>query len=144
MSASDYFENALLKLIFNGTAIANMADNAGVSPLTSLYWGLHTADPGEAGKQSSSEASYTSYARVANARDNTGHVVTGSNMSPANNINFPLSTGGANTETHFNIGVGPTAGAATEYIVSGTISPAIVVNPGVTPVLVPATAVAVD
>lgn len=142
MSASDYLENALLKLLFNGTAIANIADNAGSSPLTNLHWGLHTADPGEAAKQSASEANYTGYARVAVARDNTGHVVTASSMSPANNVNFPLATGGTNTETHFSIGVA--SSGATEYLVSGTISPPIVVNSGVTPVLVPATAVTVD
>jgi hypothetical protein len=50
MSKSNAFENDLLKLIFNATAIANLADNAASSPLTNLYVSLHTADPGEAGK----------------------------------------------------------------------------------------------
>ncbi len=48
MSKGNTFENDLLKLIFNATAIANIADNAGSSPLTNLYVSLHTADPGEA------------------------------------------------------------------------------------------------
>ena len=38
--------NNLLKLIFNATAWANMADNAATSPYTNLYVGLYTADPG--------------------------------------------------------------------------------------------------
>lgn len=38
---TDVFENDLLKLIFNGTAIANLADNA--APLNNLYLTLHTA-----------------------------------------------------------------------------------------------------
>lgn len=142
MSAGNAFENDLMKLIFNGTAIANIADNAGSSPLTSLYWALNTADPGEAGAQNTSEANYTSYARVGVARDASGHTVTGNSMSPTNNVNFPLATGGANTETHFNIGVANNG--ASKYLVSGTISPNIVVSSGVTPVLVPATAVTVD
>lgn len=142
MSAGNTFENDLMKLIFNGTAIANIADNAGSSPLTALFWGLHTADPGEAGTQSTSEASYTSYARVSVARDSTGHTVTNNSMSPTNNVNFPIATGGSNTETHFNIGVA--SSGASKYLVSGTISPNIVVTSGVTPVLVPATAVTVD
>jgi hypothetical protein len=142
MSASDYLENALLKLLFNGTAIANIADNASSSPKTSLYWALHTADPGDAGSQSTSEGSYTGYARVAVARDSTGHVVTGSSMSPANNVNFPLSSGGSNTATHFDIGLA--ASGASNILVSGTISPNIVITSGVTPVLVPATAVTCD
>jgi hypothetical protein len=142
MSASDYLENSLLKLLFNGTAIANIANNATVSPLTSLYWALHTADPADAGSQSTSEASYTSYTRVAVARDSTGHTVTGSSMSPTNNVNFPLATGGSNTETHFDIGVA--SSGASSILVSGTISPNIVVVSGVTPVLVPSTAVTCD
>lgn len=142
MSASDTFENDLLKLIFNSTAIANIADNAGVSPLTNLYWGLHTADPGEAGTQSSSEANYTGYARLAVARDTTGHTVTGSSVSPKNNVNFPIASGGANTATHFNVGVA--SSGSTKILVSGTVSPNIVVTSGVTPVLVPASAITVD
>jgi len=51
MSKGNTFENDLLKLIFNATAIAGIADNAGSSPLTSLYVSLHTDDPGEAGDQ---------------------------------------------------------------------------------------------
>ena len=142
MSASDYLENALLKLLFNGTAIANIADNAGTAPKTVLNWALHQSDPGDAGTQATNEASYTGYARVAVARDSTGHTVTGSSMSPTNNVNFPQSTGGSNTATHFDIGVG--ASGASNILVSGTVSPNIVITSTVTPVLVPATAVTCD
>ncbi len=41
-----------------------IADNAATSPITNLYVSLHTGDPGEAGDQTTSEAAYTSYARV--------------------------------------------------------------------------------
>ena len=60
--------NDYLKLLFQGTAVANIADNAAASPLTNLYAALHTADPGAAGNQTTSEASYSGYARVAVAR----------------------------------------------------------------------------
>lgn len=76
MSKGNTFENDLAKLIFNATAIANIADNAASSPLTSLYVSLHTGDPGEAGDQTTSEATYTSYARVAVARSGSGWTVT--------------------------------------------------------------------
>ena len=56
---SNAFANDLLKLIFNATSISNLADNAGSSPLTNLYIALHTADPGAAGNQSTSEVNYT-------------------------------------------------------------------------------------
>ncbi len=65
MSKGNTFENDLLLLIFNATAIANIADNASASPLTNLYVSLHTGDPGEAGSQTTNECAYTSYARVA-------------------------------------------------------------------------------
>ena len=51
MSKGNTFENDWMKLIFNATAIANIADNAASSPLTNLYVSLHTADPGETGDQ---------------------------------------------------------------------------------------------
>lgn len=104
MSKGNTFENDLLKLIFNATAIANIADNAGSSPLTNLYVSLHTADPGEAYDQTTSEATYTSYARVAVARTSGGFTVTGNSVSPAADIVFPAATGGTNTITHFAIG----------------------------------------
>lgn len=142
MSASNTFENDLAKLIWNGTAIANIADNAASAPFTSIYWGLHTADPGEAGTQTTSEANYTSYARVAVARDSTGHTVTANSISPTNNVNFPQSTGGSNTITHFHNGT--VISASGKILVSGTVSPNIVVTSTVTPVLVPATAITID
>lgn len=37
-----YLENAVLKLLFQATAIANFADNAASSPATNLYISLHT------------------------------------------------------------------------------------------------------
>ena len=46
---SNAFANDLLKLIFNATPIANLADNAASSPLSSLYMALHTSDPGPGG-----------------------------------------------------------------------------------------------
>lgn len=83
MSKGDTFENDLLKLIFNGTAIANIADNAATAPLTDLWLSLHTADPGEAGSQTTSETAYTGYARVAVARTSGGWSVSGASVSAA-------------------------------------------------------------
>ncbi len=131
MSKSDTFENDVLKLIFNATAIANIADNAASSPLTSLYMSLHTADPGEAGTQTTSEATYTSYARVAVARTSGGWTVTGSSCSPAANIDFPACTGGSNTITYAAIGVA--SSGSSKILYSGAVSPSISVTTGVQP-----------
>jgi hypothetical protein len=136
------FENDVLLLIFNASAIANIADNAATSPLTNLSVALHTADPGEAGTQSTSEATYTSYARVSVARTSGGWAVTNNSVSPAATISFPAGTGGSGTVTHFS--VGPTGGGATKILYSGTVTPNIVTGNGVTPQLTTASTVTED
>jgi hypothetical protein len=142
MSKSNAFENSLLKLIFNATAIANLADNAASSPLTNLYVSLHTADPGEAGDQSTSEATYTSYARVAVLRTSGGWTVTNNSVSPVANIDFPNCTGGTNTITYFGVGTA-SSGAGVLYY-SGTVSPSISISSGVTPRLTTASTITED
>ncbi|MDX3971174.1 MAG: hypothetical protein QHD01_31900 [Bradyrhizobium sp.] len=135
MGKSNTFINDLLNLIFNGTAIANLADNAASSPLTDLYVALHTADPGAGGNQTTSEISYTSYARVAVSRDSSGWTVTGQTVSPTLDIDFPISTGGAGgTATYASIGTDPSGTG--KILWSGALSPTIVVSTGVPPVLV--------
>lgn len=142
MSKGNLFENDFLKLIFNATAIANIADNAASSPLTNLYASLHTADPGEAGDQTTSETAYTSYARVAVARTTGGWVVTNNVASPAANITFPACTGGTSTVTHF--GVGTATSGAGKILYSGTVTPNISVANGVTPILASASTITED
>lgn len=132
MSKGDTFENDLLKLIFNATAIANIADNAAASPLTNLQVALHTADPGEAGSQTTSEIAYTGYARVAVARTSGGWTVTGNSVSPVSSITFGLMTAGAGgTATHASAGTA--SSGAGKILYSGSLSPTINVVNGVTP-----------
>lgn len=143
MSKSDTFENDILKLIFNATAIANIADNAASSPLTNLFWALHTADPGDAGTQSTSEATYTGYARVTVARTTGGMTASSAgSTSPVANIDFGLCTAGSNTITHGSVGVA-TSGA-TKILYSGTVTPNIAVTNGVTPRLTTASTITED
>lgn len=131
MAKGATFDNDLLKLIFNATAIANMADNAGSSPLTSLYISLHTADPTSAGNQTSNEANYTGYARVAVARTTGGWTVSSNSVVPAALISFAQCTGGTNTITNFAIGTASTGTGKILY--TGAVSPSIAVANGVTP-----------
>jgi len=142
MSKGNTFENDFLKLIFNATAIANIADNASASPLTDLYYGLHTSDPGETADQTTNETTYTSYARVAVARTGGGHTVSANSVSPASAINFPACTGGTATITHFTVG---TAASSTgKVLYYGPVTPNIAVSNGVTPQLTTATAITED
>ncbi len=142
MSKGNTFENDWLKLVFNATAIANIADNAASSPLTNLFVAAHTADPGEAGDQTTSEATYTSYARATVARTSGGWTVTANSVSPVSAISWPACTGGTNTITHFSVGVA-TSGAS-KILYSGTVTPNISVSTGVTPQLTTASTVTVD
>lgn len=140
MGKSTTFNNDLLKLIFNATAIANLADNTATAPLTTLFVALHTADPGVAGTQATSEATYTSYARVSVARTTGGFTAASASVtSPVAAITFPAGTGGTGSLTFFSIGVASTG--ATKILYSGAISPAIASGNGVTPQLTTSTTI---
>lgn len=142
MSFSDAAETAILALLFNATAWANMADNAASTPQTNIAVGLHTADPGESGTMATNESAYTSYARVSVARSNVGWTVTGNSVSPAANIDFPAGTGGSGTISYFS--TGKTGGGTAAIHMSGTVTPNVVSGNGVTPRLTTATALTLD
>lgn len=131
MSKGNVFENDLMKLIFQATAIANIADNAATAPLTNLFVSLHTADPGEAGDQTTSEATYTGYARVAVARTSGGWSVVTNNADNVAAITFGLCTAGSNTITNFAVGT-LTSGAG-KILYSGALTASLAVSNGITP-----------
>lgn len=145
MSKTNTFENELLRLIFNNEDIALIGDAAGIqnsAAAGSLYVSLHTADPGEAGDQSTSEATYTGYARVAVARTTGGWTVTANSVSPVAAITFGACTAGTNTITHF--GVGASSSGAGKLLYKGAVTPNIAVSSGVTPQLTTASAITED
>lgn len=145
MSKSNAWENALLQLLFNNANAANIGDATGLrgsSTAGSFYVSLHTADPGEAGDQTTSETAYTSYARVAVARSGTGWTVTNNSVSPASLISFPACTGGTSTITHFGIGTASSGSGVLLY--SGTVTPNISVASGVTPQLTQSSTITED
>jgi hypothetical protein len=136
MGKSSAFDNDWLKLVFQGTGIANLADNTVTSPLTNLFVALHTADPGVGGTQATNEIAYTGYNRATVARSAVGWTVTGASVSPAADITFGLMTAGAGgTATFASIGVSVTPAAATKILYSGTLTPNIVVANGTTPIV---------
>lgn len=147
MSKSNTFETDLLDLIFNATAIANIADNASTGPLGSLYLALHYDDPGEAGTQDANEASYPGYARQAVARTSGGFTVSGNSATLTADVDFPESTGaepnGGGVLDFFSIGVA--VSGATKVLYSGAVSPTITVSgTGITPRLTTGTTVTED
>ena len=134
MSLSNSAETNLLLLLFNNTGWAVVGDATGLRGSTvagSFFVSLHTADPGEAGSQTTSETSYTGYARVAVARSGAGWTVSGASVSNAAIVTFGLCTSGTPTLTHFVIGR-ETSGTG-EIIISGALSASLVLGPGITP-----------
>lgn len=123
----------ILRLLLNATPVANLADNASSSPLTQFWLSLHTADPGEAGNQTTSEATYTSYARIAVVRTTSGWIVLGKQGVPTSKLSFPRCTGGSETLTHWAIGVAQTGSGAHFY--SAPLPSPVAVSAGIRPTI---------
>ena len=145
MSKSNTHENDYLLLMFNNTTMTLVGDAAGIlqsAAAGSLYFSLHTSDPGEAGDQTTNEAAYTSYARVAVARSGAGFTVSTNTVALVANVTFPAGTGGTGTAT--NWGLGTSSSGAGRLLYKGAISPTIVCGNGVTPQLTAGTVVTED
>jgi len=142
MTISNTTETAILKLVFQAVAWGNYADNAASSPQTNVDVALHTADPGDTGTQTTSETTYTSYARVSVARTTGGWAESSGTVTPVATIAFPAGTGGSGTVTHFS--TGKTGGGASAILWSGTVTPNIVTGNGVTPQLTTSSTITLD
>ena len=130
----------ILALLLQAVTAANIAQNASSAPITNIYISLHTASPtGGAGLQTTNEATYTGYARVAVPRTTGGWSVVNGVASPLSNIAFPVASAGTETETYF--GVGTAATGTGELLYYGTISPFITIATGIQPVLTTATTI---
>lgn len=122
MSKGNATENDLVAYIFKGTAIPWAA-------ASQLDIHLHTADPGEAGVSSTSEATYTSYAAVTVNRSAGAWTVSANEASNAALVQFPQCTGGSNTITHISI----TPNASTQILYSGALGSSLSVSNGIQP-----------
>lgn len=123
MSLTNAIETSLLSLLFNNANAANIGDATGLRGSTTagvFYVSLHTADPGEAGTQSTSETAYTGYARVAVARTAGGWTVVGNQVSNTAVIAFGNATASPGAAlTHF--GVGTDASGAGNLVLKGAL-----------------------
>jgi hypothetical protein len=133
MSVTTAFANQILALILEGTAIANIADNAASSPLTNLYISLHTADPGASGSQSTSESAYTGYARQAVPRTSSGWTAASGDSDNDSDISFPICTASPGSNlTH--VGIGTASSGAGTLLLYGALTTSIVMQVGTTPI----------
>jgi hypothetical protein len=124
MSFGNTTETDLLEKIFKATSIPWDGN-------TNLYLSLHTADPGESGNQQTSEATYTSYARVAVSRSGTGWTVSNPTATNAALIQFPTATGGTNTITH--VAIGTLSSGTGQILISGALNSSLTVSSGIQP-----------
>ena len=132
MSFSNDYEEEILRLLFLNEDIKNIGDSLGIQPSSTngdLWIALHTASPGEAGDQTTNEAAYTSYARVAVPRGGLWDV-TGNQAINTALVQFPTSTGGTSVVTHFSVGVddGTVLGVNTMIAYGALASPLTIIS----------------
>ena len=122
MSKSNTTENDIVQFLFNNVAMPSYGSN--------LYLSLHTADPGEAGDQTTNEVSYTgasgNYARIAISRDAGGWTVSGNQSTNAALAQFAVSDTGPVVVTH--LGIGTAASGAGQLLAKGALSASLTVN----------------
>ena len=136
MSMSNSAETAFLQLLFTNAAWTGVGDAGGLLPSAgagSFYVSLHTADPGEAGTQATSECAYTGYARVAVARSGAGFSVSSDTVSNLITLTFGQCTAGVETATYAGIGVA--SAGATALLFSGALSSSLLIQSPTQPVI---------
>lgn len=131
----------LFALLVQNTDWANVGDAGGIRGSVSAgswYVGLHTASPGAAGNQTTSEATYGSYTRVGVSRSgSTGFTVAAGSPYQFSNtatVTFPQSTGTTNLLTDATLGRASSGtGEIFYYGTIGTPSGGITITTGVYP-----------
>ena len=95
------------------------------------YIAFHTASPNIGGSQTTNEATYTSYARVAVTAATGFTAASGGSSSNTALIQFPQCTGGSNVLTHVSIGI--SASGAGQVIYFGALSSPLTVSNQIQP-----------
>lgn len=142
MSKSNTWESDLLKLVFQNIDAALIGDATGLRGSATagvLYLSLHTADPGETGNQTTSEATYTNYTRISVARTAGAWTVTTVDVGPstvtnAAQVTFPQAGLASPTNVITHVGVGTAASGTGKLLYSGVLGTgSLTVNQNITP-----------
>jgi hypothetical protein len=122
------FVTALLAHYFQNADHANVGDATGLQNSTadgSIYWALHTTDPGDAGSQTTGEIAYTGYARAAVSRAGAaGFTVASKNVSPAVTVSFGKRTDAGASVSAMFFSLGSAVSGAGNLYARGGIGPA--------------------
>lgn len=135
MSATNAFETALLDLLFNNTAIANIGDATGLQATGvagSTQLALHTVALDDTDTLlTADEVAYTGYARPTQDRSSGGWTVSGNLASNAALIQFgEMTAGGPDTVVHLGLGF---IGTGDVLRLHADLDADLVINNGVDP-----------
>jgi hypothetical protein len=131
MSKSNGAETGFLELVLeNKIASGGVLEDIGSGIQASgtagdLYLALHTADPGESGDQTTSEATYDNYARTAIARQDASWTVSGNQAVNAADIDCPTADPGTPTNVLKFWSLGTDASGAGNILYRGHIGEAV-------------------
>jgi hypothetical protein len=150
MSKSDTLEYDVLRVVFNG--IASTMGISATAGTTTLWVGLHTADPGDA-SSTANEGGYAQYERSSVDRSSAasvGWAVTSASgagaagVSPLGNVDFPQETATTTgTFTYGSVWTSSNVGSS-GCLYNGTISPTINFGQNVTPRLTTGSSITED
>jgi hypothetical protein len=139
----------LLRSIFSGKFTdTSFASSAGS---TSLWIGLHTADPGESAS-TASEGGYTAYTRAQTDRSTAGTTPYGwavtsgtvATVAPVGNVDFPqVATTTTGTFSYFSVFPSSAATSTQAYYI-GSLSPTINWGQNTTPRITTASSITED
>lgn len=124
--------NSLLALLYNATPIANVADNAGSSPMTNVHMSLHTGALVAASTQSTNETAYTNYLRVAVPRT-TGGWTAPSGGATGNTAAIDFAQCGVTGATISHASTGKDISGAGIYWHTGALNATIAVSNQIQP-----------
>lgn len=131
MSKGNTTENEVLKVMFLNTFDPSWRGNA------NLYLALHTADPGEAGTQATSETTYTSYVRVAVLKTAVGWTVAGAQAQNAALVQFPQCGVGGPFDPITHVSIGLLDAGAGQILYSGALNAPLTVSNLIQPQFAP-------
>ncbi|HCV42631.1 MAG TPA: hypothetical protein DGH68_04035 [Bacteroidetes bacterium] len=125
MSKSNTSELDLLKYVFQGVTPSWGA-------AANLFVGLHVADPGETGDQTTNESTYTNYTRVTISRS-TSAWTTSSTTACANIAAITFPACGTTGSTVLYVGIGSSFSGAGVLLYSGALTAQLAISNGITP-----------
>lgn len=124
--------NNFLKLLYNATAWADVAENDSSGPMTNIAVALATASYSASSTLASNEATFTNYARQNVARSTSGWTAaSGGSLSNVDAIEYPQCGVTGNTIT--SAATGKPGGGSAEIFHYGDLNASIAVSNQIQP-----------